>query len=274
MKKFEIVNTISEQLKSAREHKQLSVNDVAALTHINRRYIVALEEGNFALIPKAYLRSFIRTYAKEVGISHEAIISKEEYSPAEIQLPATPPPVDQVAAIIAEKKGFGKNDASHKKMPHRDVLKGVVLFIVLLGVVYAVTQFNRWESASNIKAIPFHEVFEERERVVEHIDSMRLSATATDSVWLIVKTDGKQTTKSILGKNESATWSAKDKFSITASDAGKIHFTLNNRYIGALGKEGMILRNSILDKEMLNRFDVKGNVGTLKEEKEDSSAAN
>jgi cytoskeletal protein RodZ len=268
------VNTISEQLKSAREKKQLSVNDIAALTHINRRYIASLEEGNFEQIPKAYLRSFIRTYAKEVGISPETLFRTEVNAPSELQEHATPPPVEQVAAIIAEKKDSEKNISSQKKIPPRDMIKGTVLFAALLGVVFLVSQFNVAERVSKKDAIPFDEVFDERALAIEHIDSLRLSATATESVWLIVKIDGKQTTKSILEKNESATWSAKNKFSITASDAGKIQFTFNNRFIGALGKEGTILRNSILDKEILNRFDAKGNVGTLKEEKEDSSVSN
>lgn len=261
------MNPISEQLRTARESKHLSINDVAALTHINRRYITALETGKFELIPKAYLRSFIRTYAKEVDLSADAIFLMKENETSEIQEQLFSPPVEQVAAVIAEKTGTEKIFSSRKKMIRQDIIKGAVLFSVLIGFVFLVTQFNASERASKTEKIPFEEVIKENERIANQKDSLRLSATASDSVWLIVKTDGKQTTKSILGKNERTTWSAKQKFSITASDAGKVSFTLNNRFLGVLGKEGTIVRNLVLDKNTLQ-------LGTMILEKEDEKNAN
>jgi len=276
------LNFISQQLKQAREEKHLSLNDIAALTRINRRFLEAIEEGNFGTVPQAYLRSFIRAYAQTVELDTDKLFhSTEKGNTENISDSETyeqtnerdSEPIEEVAAVIAEQTGEDFK-TRRKKLQRQDVWKGIVLFALLMGVVFVVSKFSANNSSKKVEEIPFDEVVKENEIVAARKDSLRLSAIANDSVWLIVRLDGKQTSKVTLAKNGKATFSAKKKFSITASDAGKIQFSLNNHFIGTLGKNGSILRNSILDKEILNRFDTKGNVGTLKEEKEDSSAAN
>jgi len=276
------VNTISEQLKHAREEKGLSLNDIAALTRINRRFLKAIEENNFDVVPPAYLRSFIRAFAHTVELDADKLFhsfekNKPENIPDEqaneqtgiVTNESSSGPSEQVAEIIAEKTGENHR-AKKKSLQRQDYVKGIVLFALLLGVVFVVSKFSAKEE-KNVEEIPFDEIVKENEAVAARKDSLRLVAVAMDSVWIIVRVDGKLSTKVTLAKNEKASFSSKKKFSVTASDAGKIHFTLNNRFIGALGREGTILRNSILDKETLQRFDKKGNIGTLQEEKEDSS---
>ena len=56
--------TVAEQLRAAREAKNLSVNEVAEITKIRTDHIRALEEGNFDIfVAPVYIRGFARTYA-------------------------------------------------------------------------------------------------------------------------------------------------------------------------------------------------------------------
>jgi len=56
--------SVAEQLRAAREAKNLTVSQVAETTKIRGDHIRALEEGNYnVFVAPVYIRGFIRTYA-------------------------------------------------------------------------------------------------------------------------------------------------------------------------------------------------------------------
>ena len=56
--------SVAEQLRAAREAKNLTENQVAETTKIRGDHIRALEEGNYdVFVAPVYIRGFIRTYA-------------------------------------------------------------------------------------------------------------------------------------------------------------------------------------------------------------------
>ena len=57
--------TVGEQLRAARERRNLRVQEVAEATNMRTDHIIALEEGNYTPFPApVYIRGSIRTYAK------------------------------------------------------------------------------------------------------------------------------------------------------------------------------------------------------------------
>nr|WP_166179803.1 helix-turn-helix domain-containing protein [Altererythrobacter segetis] len=65
---------VGEQLRAAREAKDLTLEQVAAETRIPQRHLMAMEEGDFAKLPgRTYAVGFARTYAKTVGLDPDAI---------------------------------------------------------------------------------------------------------------------------------------------------------------------------------------------------------
>ncbi|MBD1379286.1 helix-turn-helix domain-containing protein [Metabacillus arenae] len=62
------------RLKEAREEKNYSLDDLQTITKIQKRYLIALEEGNYQIIPgKFYVRAFIKQYSEAVGLNPEEI---------------------------------------------------------------------------------------------------------------------------------------------------------------------------------------------------------
>lgn len=56
--------TVAEQLRSAREAKNLSINEVADITKLRTDHVRALEAGDFdVFVAPVYIRGFTRTYA-------------------------------------------------------------------------------------------------------------------------------------------------------------------------------------------------------------------
>src|ERR1044071_8636934 len=68
------VPTVGDQLRSAREGKGLSLEDIAAQTRIPRRHLESLETGDWDKLPAAtYTIGFAKSYASAVGLDRTDI---------------------------------------------------------------------------------------------------------------------------------------------------------------------------------------------------------
>ena len=56
-----------KELKDLRVSKEISLEDLESKTKINVKYLNAIEQGDFDVLPTPYLRLFIRAYALEIG---------------------------------------------------------------------------------------------------------------------------------------------------------------------------------------------------------------
>ena len=62
------MGTLAEDLRTARQHGQLTLQQVADLTLVNVKFLEAIDRGDYAFLPQAYVRAFVREYAQVVGI--------------------------------------------------------------------------------------------------------------------------------------------------------------------------------------------------------------
>jgi len=70
---------IGSSLRSAREQRKLDLGDVEQATHIRVRYLQALEDERFEVLPgPAYVKGFLRTYADHLGL--DGLQFLEEYN--------------------------------------------------------------------------------------------------------------------------------------------------------------------------------------------------
>jgi cytoskeletal protein RodZ len=66
-------------LKKAREEKGLSLDDIQEETKIRKKYLEAIEENNFDILPgKVYLKVFVKGYAREVDLNYQALLDNYE----------------------------------------------------------------------------------------------------------------------------------------------------------------------------------------------------
>lgn len=66
-------------LKKAREEKGLSIDDIQNETKIRKKYLEAIEENNFDILPgKVYLKVFVKGYARKVGLNYQELLNKYE----------------------------------------------------------------------------------------------------------------------------------------------------------------------------------------------------
>jgi len=72
--------TFGEYLRTERELRTVSMDDVARVTRIHMKYLKALEENDFNSLPAStFIKGFIRSYAKAIGLDEESVILTFEY---------------------------------------------------------------------------------------------------------------------------------------------------------------------------------------------------
>lgn len=70
---------IGEKLRDAREQRGLSLDDIQEKTKIQKRYLAAIEDENFHILPGSfYARAFIKEYAQALNMDYKALIEEHE----------------------------------------------------------------------------------------------------------------------------------------------------------------------------------------------------
>ncbi|AKM18594.1 DUF4115 domain-containing protein [Anoxybacillus geothermalis] len=68
---------LGKRLREAREEKNISLDELQEMTKIQKRYLIGIEEGNYAIMPgNFYVRAFIRQYAEAVGLDPDELFEQ------------------------------------------------------------------------------------------------------------------------------------------------------------------------------------------------------
>lgn len=275
-----VLRPISVVLKEARKNKNITIEDAYKATKIHPKILRALEEGTSLDLSYIYVKSYIKTYAKYLGINQQEldryfhpVEPKEKkpnfaipYSVEGDKFPSLP------ARDVLAKLRLKFN--SYKKI----IIISVILFVVLGILIYAVIK-NARLSTKTVKSKPVvglsavpkarHIEFEkvtpaakapakEKEIKIEEKsfpkieDSLRLAIFAEEDTWMQIKADGNVIFKRVLKKGVSETWQAKDSFELWLANAGTIKLELNGKILSPIGRRGQLLKSVLITKDGLS----------------------
>ncbi|WP_088188798.1 helix-turn-helix domain-containing protein [Desulfosporosinus sp. FKA] len=69
------MDDVFHQLRKARETKGIELKDVEEVTKIRTKYLQALEEGNFGILPGGvYAIAYLRSYARFLGLDADSLV--------------------------------------------------------------------------------------------------------------------------------------------------------------------------------------------------------
>lgn len=129
---------IGEKLKSAREAKGLSIEDIEKATKIQSRYLTAIEKDEFDKLPgDFYVRAFIRQYAQVVGLDGKELLSDYHEDVPEAD------PDEYVGNSIDNKSEDVRETTNNKKnlwknyLPRIAIALGVIIVILVVYALYA-----------------------------------------------------------------------------------------------------------------------------------------
>jgi cytoskeleton protein RodZ len=132
------MGSFGENLRREREMRGISLDEIAASTRIAIRFFQAMEADDFASLPGGiFTRSFIRSYAKYLGLDEEQVI-------AEYQLTAQPKDLELSRLMFAS--------SSNSPRPERRswLLPGLLAAAMLAGGYALFRYAHRSEEAPSI----------------------------------------------------------------------------------------------------------------------------
>ncbi|MDG5789015.1 helix-turn-helix domain-containing protein [Evansella sp. AB-P1] len=101
------MSELGSRLKAAREDKGYSLEELQTITKIQKRYLQAIEEGEFSRLPgDFYARAFVKSYADAVGIPSEVLFEehRDELPQAKKEQVDLPPRVKRSNPKVVKKK--------------------------------------------------------------------------------------------------------------------------------------------------------------------------
>jgi cytoskeletal protein RodZ len=91
---LDIMSTVGEQLRNAREAQKLSVHQIADITKIRTDHVRAIEEGNYSVFSApVYIRGFVRTYATIVKLDVPQVMAALDAELGQDKKFREPPPI-------------------------------------------------------------------------------------------------------------------------------------------------------------------------------------
>ena len=156
------MRTVGSFLKEARVRKKYSLEKLESLTKIKKDFISSLEKGNWSLLPDfPVLVGFVKSIAKNLGLSEEAAVAilKRDYPPK--SLPINPKP-----------------DVSDKF-----VWSPKFTFLLGVGIVLTLVSFYLVSSYIQFVSPPSLEVYQPKQEEVVKGNTLKVfGKTTTDAV--------------------------------------------------------------------------------------------
>lgn len=246
---------IGNKLREAREARGLTLEEVEEETKIRRKYLQALEEEQFQILPgPIYAKAFLKNYARFLNIDVEETL--EEYNR---QFTGDPPPEEPVKPA-EERIKRAKVDIPGKPRYWLYLAAAVVVAGLAFSVYYAAGGMGLNSPADKAKQEVKQEPAQTPPQAGEQAQTpagqpgagqtgvnMSLNVKNKDS-WIRVIVDGTPAFQGILSAGQSKSFEAKDKISIRLGNAGAVEVQVNGQNLGALGGDG-----DVIDREFTSQ---------------------
>lgn len=264
--------TIGEKLRKAREAQGRTLDDIAAATRINRKFLDDLERGITPPVPMTYVRAFIKSYAGIVGLDHQELLKELEPPP-----PAPPAPVqrsmfeDAAPPPVAPAPRREETPRPEPAKGPQPIVLVVLSALVVVGLVVIILALRQEHSTAPPQEISFSDVVKEQEARLRPAstdstaaaavpakpprpDSLSLEGVARDSVWVRVVIDGATTSEYTLPPSYRIRWKAKKSFLLSLGNGAGMIFSLNGRDLGTLGASRKPVKNVPVSWETYDKF--------------------
>ena len=257
---------VGELLKEQRESRNLSLSQVEEETKIRRKYLEALEEENYKLIPgKVYVKGFMRTYATFLGLNAAELLQEYEITALDLT------PINEGIPSRKKTKRKKQNNFNFQWNPKYNK------FLAMIGAIILLVAFaNLWHAVLGDTARDEpkqDDILKERtedpagldesydaaddeaqrpggdpaeaEEVEEEpaIKGVSIALDATNGrSWVRVRVDGEEVFSGILESGETESFAGDDSINIRLGNPGAIEITLNGENIGIIDEPNPVDR--------------------------------
>ena len=140
------MSTVADQLRQAREARNLTVQQVVEITKIRTDHLRALEEGNFDVFSApVYIRGFVRSYSTLLKLDVPQMMAALEAELAQTTKFAEPPP------LAGHPRGL--LDFIMLQLSKVDWRKGLIGLGVVVALVAVFSAWLSWRHRDPLKGL-------------------------------------------------------------------------------------------------------------------------
>ncbi len=256
--------SLSERLKRERELRGISLKQISEETRIGVRFLEALEENKLDVIPgEFYRRSYLRAYARYLGLDEDRALNAYDYS-------------------VKEKRTTNEEESSGERASLPGWLKWVAVAIVIL--VPAVLLLRAMPAPKERGAIPpsvaaptvpqsqsssdpaeaqqapnpFPTASSASPPGVAGVEptagapddgSLRLDVNVEESCWLEIEADGVVVVSGLKEAGFRDEVSARHELRLWLGNAGGVKLSVNDRPVRPLGRPGQVRKDLTITTE-------------------------
>ncbi|MEX2262553.1 MAG: RodZ domain-containing protein [Bryobacteraceae bacterium] len=250
---------IGERLRKGRQQKGLTLEELANQTKIGARLLSAIEAEEYDKLPGGVFRkSFVRQYARAIGLDEEEIARdfEAQHPTVEVPLPAVPedPVVRHLPAVI-------EGGRTWKLQASVSSFAAVVAVMLLCSIIYAwwqrsgEPQAQQLSDMATVAAPPRVDaapVPSSQPMVLDTAEANRdappapealatpvqIGFAATEPTWLAVTADGQRVFTDTLSALQTKALGASETMRVVIGNAGGVEITVNGQPVGKLGESG------------------------------------
>ena len=265
----------AEELKEARELKKITLHQIANKIKIDIKFLQAIEEAKFDILPELYIRAFIKEYAHTVDLDPEEVIKKfdsahlgktEEKIFHEVTKEIKEKPATKELDTTEGKSADEQTKQSAKKLNFNYNIGLAVTFLVLILVYFLlikesspeiITEESNNESLEEDK--PAYEIDTPKVAMnyVPVSDSLQLRINTLNRVWIKVLSDKNIRYEGMVNANSRLIYNAFKEFRVVVGNAGSVNLALNGKPINeeTVGKTGEI-RNLVISTDTVRAYTI------------------
>lgn len=261
---------LGEKLKQARQQKGISLDELQQITKIQKRYLVAIEEGNFSVMPgKFYARAFIKQYAEAVDLN-----SAELFAEFEQEVPETPTDqVEEVSRATQKRATLASRQvgaANNRRNRFLDVLPKILIAVFIIFILFVVWLFlfhRTGDSTQTVKDKSAEQKIQVQNNTDESDNKTSKSTTKkttkeTSDKEKNTKTEkAKEKTKKEVTVDKGTTQGNSTTFTVKNADKLSLSLSASNAqsWISVTGEDGSSLFTKTLTAGQSETVDAKDN---------------
>jgi len=141
------------ELKELRESQNIDLDEIHSRTKINMEFLLALENGQFDILPLPYVRLFLRAYVTEIGGNADEALQQLDIFQGRKVGKLIPKKTEQDELKTPQSKHKTKTP-SQSRTPtkvRQDLIKGGLLLIVFLFAIFIIKKINEERSSAIIE---------------------------------------------------------------------------------------------------------------------------
>jgi transcriptional regulator with XRE-family HTH domain len=243
--------SFGEELRREREIRGISLKEIADATKISKRFLEAIERNDHRTLPApVFTRGFIREYARYLGLNADDIVNRYNYAAAGDDRIEKSPHLERLAQRET-KQGI---PPPYKRID-RNVYVLVLIVAALAAVAYwAITHRHENRIAAEGGGATLKAAIPQTTTTAPLAaqEPMRMTVDVIGDSWVVLDADDKTVIDEEMHRGDRKTLEAKESFHFrTIGNAGGLKLTLNDLPMPALGRDGEVIHDKVIDRTSL-----------------------